>query len=198
MKLRYTSNLQLFHVAFVVTLLLLSSQVGYAQTVFTQDFSSSTSVSDYINNSSPGIGQFTQLGPISGTATVASINSGKLRFVKGSNQGSFIRASRFAINGNAPRALRYEFDLQVTASTAQASAVTFRVGDNFPTGSSVTNVTTASNNFGLFLVDFAGSNTFRLKSSGGTQYPVSSSAALSGQVHIDWFLNQSSSTLFLF
>ena len=38
MKQRYTSKLQMFHVTFVVTLLLLTSQVSNAQVVFTQDF----------------------------------------------------------------------------------------------------------------------------------------------------------------
>ncbi len=94
--------------------------------IFSQDFSSSTVVGDYVN-ATPNNGQFNAISS-SGVGTVVSINGGALQSCT-ANAGSFSRTSHF---NPTPGSLAYKLDITVSGNTvAQTTAAVFQIGSAF-------------------------------------------------------------------
>ncbi|HRH03945.1 MAG TPA: hypothetical protein PK809_13835, partial [Bacteroidia bacterium] len=99
----------------------------FAQTpLFTQNFNSSSTLSNYINSSSPNNGQFNAITTSSGMT--ASITGSALQFVRTSGTGSFSRTTNFS---QIPSGIIYKFDLNVTASSQTGTVARWQVGDGF-------------------------------------------------------------------
>lgn len=170
------------------TLSLLTFLLAYnmlSAQLFEQDFSSSSTVADYIN-SSPGNSFFNSIST-SGAGVSVSILNSSLRFVRsGSNTGSFTRNADMA---GPPASLIFQFDLAVTGSTTAATSVAlFYVGNNFST----TNTTEANADvFARFSVNTtAVDGSFQLRDiTNGTN-----SSTLNGTVRIWWVINNSGVT----
>lgn len=121
--------------AIVSFFVLLNSNNAQAQ-LFTQDFSGSTTVSDYVNATNPNNGQFNAIGTANANTTV-SINSGSLQFNRTTltgGTGSFSRTTDF---NPVPTSLIYKVDITVSGNTtAQTTAAVFQVGSGFRTTNS--------------------------------------------------------------
>ena len=159
-----------------------------AQTLFLQDFSSSTTLSNYINNGAPSVGQFNAI-TTSGSST-ASIAGNALRFVRGSGTTSFSRSTGF---GGSPTAIIYSFDLNVsgTPSGNVGTTATWQIGSGY---SSATNgVETNANTYAQMAIDFRGTSNFRFNdiSNGNT----SSNYSVGTTVTITWVMNNSGATI---
>ncbi|WP_026904263.1 T9SS type A sorting domain-containing protein [Pedobacter glucosidilyticus] len=118
---------------FLLFLLGLSNSVFAQTTIFSQDFSSSAVVADYVSGT-PGIGQFTAINNATNNPT--SINSGTLRFAKsGGSTGYFSRITPFT---GAPELLEVKFDFEISNNLAAAAITqaTFYVGSNFENSAS--------------------------------------------------------------
>lgn len=167
---------------------LLLSFSGQAQ-LLQQDFSSSTTVADYANATTPTNGQFNAIST-SGAGTVLSINttgSNKLRFARTGNAGAFSRTTDFS---PTPTSMLYRFDMTLSAnSTATTNAATFQNGSGF----SATNTTEANaavhSRIGINFTTTAGQ--FSLRDIGGS----ASSANFTGTQTITWAINNSGATL---
>ena len=167
---------------------LLTSGLYNAQNVFSQNFNSSTTLSDYVE--SPASGTSNKFDGItsSGAGTTWSVAANNLTVSRTGNAGSFTRIS--TTGTTTGEALWIEFDLSVASSTTTTNAGTLYVGDAFsatqnsgPTGSSVNsrlgiNFTTTSGNFTLRNIT-AGTN----------------SGTLSGVQKITWVINNTGSSL---
>lgn len=153
-----------------------------------QDFSSSTTVADYVS-ATPGNGQFNAIGT-SGAGTTVSIDTGggnKLRFVRTGNAGSFSRTTDFS---PVPASLMYRFDLTVSGnSSATTSAATWQVGSGFGTANSTES---NANTYARFTLNLgANDGEFQIRDiSNGTN-----SGTFSGTRTILWVLNNSGGTL---
>jgi hypothetical protein len=175
-------------VAHALTFFILSlpGQIFAQQTIFSQDFTSSTSVTSYIS-ATPAIGQFDAI-TTAGTNTV-SISGNALHFTRGNNTSSFTRSTNFS---PTPTALVYAFDITVSGTTGNTnSAATFQVGDGY---SSATNgVETNANTYAQMQVDFRGIFNFRFRDiSNGN---VSSNFSVGTTYTVTWVMNNSGSTL---
>jgi len=105
----------------------MSLNVLFAQ-LLTQDFSSSTVVSDYVNATTPTNGQFTAIGS-SSAMMVTSITGGALQYARTGGNGSFTRNADFS---PVPDVMSFKFQLNVVSSSAAvAVAIIFNVGDEF-------------------------------------------------------------------
>jgi len=169
-------------------IIVLASFDGISQTtLFSQDFSSSTSYLSYVNLT-PNNGEFD--GITSTAGTTASITGGALRFARSSSIGSFTRSTNFS---PTPTALVYSFTINVSGTGGNAnSAAAFQVGSGF--NALTNNVEAAGNTYAYLGIDFRGTNSnFRVRdvtnSNPGNNYPVGSSYT------ITWALNNSGSTL---
>lgn len=103
--------------------------------LFSQDFSSSTTVSSYVS-ATPSIGQFTSINNATNNPT--SIISGALRYTKtGGSTGYFARTANFA---STPTLIQIKFDFQVSAqASGEDNVATFYVGDNLTDNTSISN-----------------------------------------------------------
>ena len=167
---------------------LLTSGLYNAQNVFSQNFNSSTTLTDYV--ASPASGTSNKFDGItsSGAGTTWSVEANNLTVSRTANAGSFTRLS--TTGTTTGQALWIEFDLSVAATIAQTNAGTLYVGNAFsatqnsgPTASSVNsrlgiNFTTTSGNFTLRNIT-AGTN----------------SGTLSGVQKITWVINNTGSSL---
>jgi hypothetical protein len=121
--------------AFVLVFMLSLAQNVSAQ-LLQQDFSSSTTVSNYVNATTPTNGQFNAIST-SGAGTVLSINtttSNKLRFARTGNAGIYVRTTDFS---PTPTSMFYRFDMTISGnSTATTNVATFQVGSGFGTANS--------------------------------------------------------------
>ena len=167
---------------------LLTSGLYNAQNVFSQNFNSSTTLTDYV--ASPASGTSNKFDGItsSGAGTTWSVTANNLTVNRTGNAGSFTRLS--TTGTTTGQALWIEFDLSVASSTTTTNAGTLYVGDAFsatqnsgPTASSVNsrlgiNFTTTSGNFTLRNIT-AGTN----------------SGTLSGVQKITWVINNTGSSL---
>ena len=163
---------------------LLSSE-SYAQ-VFSQDFNSSTTVSTYVNATTPSTGQFNAITAGSGSSVSASSNN--LAFTRGSGACSFSRSTSFS---PVPSAIVYKFDLRVsgTPSTNATTPATWRVGTGFGTGNSDEN---DNNTFARMSIDFRGTSNFRFNDVSNNA--TSSNYSVGTTYTITWVLNNSGST----
>lgn len=168
---------------------LFSAFVLNAQSLLQQDFSSSTTLSTYVNASTPTNGQWNAIST-SGAGVTISIDatgSNKLRFVRTANAGAFSRTTDFS---PTPSALRYVFDLNVSASGgAQTNAAQFQVGSGFGTANAAETGTNVHSRFGI---NFTGtSGTWQLREIGSS----TNSANQTGSRTITWVINNSGSSL---
>jgi hypothetical protein len=105
-------------------------------TIFSQDFSSSSTVSSYIS-ATPDAGQFTSISNL--TNNPSSISSNALRFGKiGSSAGYFARTTAFA---GPPLLVQVKFDFQVSGNPAamNITQATFYLGAGLTDAASVAN-----------------------------------------------------------
>lgn len=115
----------------ILFFLLALSEFCFAQTTYlTQDFSSSSVVSDYVS-ATPNSGQFNAIGT-SGANVTISISRGKLEYVRTTaNVGSFSRNTDFS---PSPSTLYIQFILSApTVNTTATSAAVFQIGSGFGT-----------------------------------------------------------------
>jgi hypothetical protein len=166
-------------------LALLIVPMGLWGQIFQQDFSSSSTVSDYVY-ASPGIGQFNAIST-SGAGTVASITSNKLRFVRtAANAGSFSRTTDFS---PTPVALIYTFQLSVSGnSAATTTAAVWQLGSGYGTANSSEAPANTHSRIGLNLT--ATNGQFSLRNIG-----VGNTGNYTGEQNITWVINNSGSTL---
>ena len=167
-----------------VLLLMLATAPNSRAQIFSQDFSSSTVVTDYVN-ATPNNGQFNAIST-SGAGTVLSINGGALQFARTGNAGSFSRTTDFS---PVPILMVYKFSLSVSGNTtAQTTAAVFQVGSGFGTANSAESNAATYAKIGINLTTTDG--TFQLRDIGGG----TNSSNLAGTQNIAWVLNNSGSS----
>lgn len=104
--------------------------------LFSQNFSSSSTVSDYVS-ATPSSGQFTSINNAANNPT--SINAGALRFTKtGGSTGYFARTTAFT---GPPTFVQIKFDFQVTGNPAvlNTNQATFYLGAGLTDNTSIAN-----------------------------------------------------------
>jgi DNA-binding CsgD family transcriptional regulator len=156
-------------------------------TVFSQGFSSSTSVLSYVNLF-PNSGQFDAISSAGTSST--SISSGALRFTRGSGNTSFTRSTNFSPTLTA---LVYKFDITISGTPTgnTGSAATFQVGSSY--NILTNNVEPDANTYAMLSVDFRGTSNFRFRdaSNGNT----SSNYSVGTTYSVTWAMNNSGSPL---
>jgi hypothetical protein len=154
--------------------------------IFTQDFSGSSSLSDYVA-ATPNSGQWNAIGT-SGGGTTVGIVAGTLQYTRdGANLGSFSRTTDFS---PVPATLEYQFDLSVGGNTThQTTAAVWQLGSGFGTANSAEANSAVYARFGLNLEATPGEFTVRDIST------KADSAVFSGSQTISWFLNHSGSAI---
>lgn len=157
------------------------------QVIFSQDFSSSATVSSYASASSPSSGQFNAIST-SGSGTVVSISSGALSFARsGSNAGAFSRTTDFS---PTPIAILYKFDVSVTGNSAATTNVAaFQVGSGFGTTNSAEANANVHSRVGVNFTSTVGSFSLRNIGSG------TNSSNLSGTQTLRWYINNTGSSM---
>lgn len=118
----------------LLSILLVSFYFKSEAQLFTQNFSSSTTVTDYVS-ATPNTGQFTSIS--SGTNNPSSITGGALRFTKsGGSSGYFARSTNFSAT---PTLVQIKFDFQISSQASGAdNQATFYVGDALSDNTTVT------------------------------------------------------------
>lgn len=118
-----------FFLSFQIILIVFSTQESIAQ-LFSQNFTSSASISSYIDNSNPGTTKFNSIS--GGLGTNLSIVGNALRFEKlGNVPGSFARTIDFT---GPPTLLSVKLTLAVSGNnTGQTDAARLQVGRFFST-----------------------------------------------------------------
>jgi hypothetical protein len=112
----------------VTVILLTALNAGFIQAaaLFTQDFSTSTNVSDYVNAAAPAQNQFTALA--TGGKGTFSIDAGKLSFVKTLDGNSSINRNT-AMAGSPVGAVSFSYDLEMSfTSAANTSLISATIG----------------------------------------------------------------------
>ena len=177
----------LFSKTALVFLMTLSSVWGSGQ-LFQQQFGSSTTVSDYVQSSTPSNGQFNAISS-SGTGWTWSINNEKLRFNwSAANNGSATRTTDF---GGNPTSLMIRFDLQISNnSLATTGAFYFSIGDGYTTANSGPAGTLTHSRFAINTTTTNG--TFAIRKNEST---AANSSSLSGNQTITWVINNSGSSM---
>lgn len=183
----FTSSKKAFKNYVVLCGLLMSSSLSFGQ-IFNQNFTSSTTLSDYVSTT-PNNGQFNAIST-SGAGTVISINTtggNKLRFARTGNAGTYSRTTDFS---PVPTSMIYKFDLTVSGNNAaQTTAAVWQVGDGFGTAnSSETNANTHSR-IGLNLT--ATNGQFSIRDLGASNNTTN----FTGTQSITWVINNSGATL---
>lgn len=167
----------------ILSMFLLSNLSIAQTTYFSQDFSSSAVVSDYVS-ATPNSGQFNAIGT-SGVGTTISISSGKLEYTRTANVGSFSRTTDFS---PTPTTLYIQFNLHVSsASSAQTTAAVFQIGSGFGTANAAE---TNANTYARIGVNLVSGGGFSLRNIGtGTN-----STNFTTEQQISWALNNSGAT----
>ena len=106
-----------------------STPAARATQVFSQDFSSSTTVSSYVNATSPSASQFNSI-TAGGNAGTFTINGGTLQLARTGSSGpnQVADLTRSTDLAGPPAVLAMGFDLRVTLNSWQSGAMTFAVG----------------------------------------------------------------------
>lgn len=157
-----------------------------AQVIFTQDFSASTTVADYVNSTSPTNGQWNSIS-VSGAGTTVSITNGALVFSRTGNAGSFSRTTDFS---PTPTALMVQFSLSVSGNTsAQTTAAVFQIGSGFGTANSAETNANTYTRFGINLGGTAGEFTLRNLATS------TNSGTLSGTQALTWVINNTGGSI---
>ena len=157
-----------------------------ATLVFSQDFSISTTMSDYYS-ATPNSGQWNDIATAGSGVSVGIVN-GALQYARtGNNTGSFTRSTDFS---PAPTALIYSFDLTVSSVTAAASSVaTWYVGSGFSNSASSP---AAADYNSRFAINFNSDGTFSLHVING---PTSSAFSSGSTIGLTWVVNDTGSSL---
>jgi len=168
----------------IIALIVCSACAGMsakADTYFTQDFSSSSTLSSYVSSSAPDSGQWNAIST-SGSAKAWSIASNSLQIA--STGGNAAAASRTTDFSPTPTAVAVSFSFNlVSSSSALTSAITMQLGSAFGTNNAVeTNANTYAK-FGFSLTS-AGAWTVR-DISGSTD----GSTSYTGSQTLTWVLN---------
>lgn len=155
--------------------------------IFTQDFSASTTVTDYVS-STPNIGQFNGISP-SGSAVSASISNGALRFNR-TDIGTIYAYRNNTFDTN-PKFVQLKFDFQVSNYSAGTQNPLFSifVGTGFSSASFGTNSPFASR-IGLLAQENEGE--FRVSTVDNIDGAPSTSV-FSGKQTITYIINNSGS-----
>jgi hypothetical protein len=158
----------------------------HASVVFSQDFSGSSTLSDYVSPT-PSSGQWNDIATAGAGVSVGIVN-GALQYNRtGNNTGSFTRSTDF---NPAPTAIIYSFDLTVSSiKSAAASAATWYVGSGFSSGAS-TPSSSAYNS--RFAVSFDTDGNFCLHVVNGKS---SSEFASGSTISLTWVVNDTGSSL---
>jgi regulation of enolase protein 1 (concanavalin A-like superfamily) len=156
--------------------------------LFQQDFSSSTSVSAYVNEIIPQANQLNHIGTFYNGGTW-SIDAGRLRHVRlnSNNSGAgFVRTTPLP---GSPTVLKLSTDLTLTSNTSYNDLYTIELG-SFPTVGDYVSI--ANGNI---------HNRFVVKGDGTGKFILKLATSVSGQynangttVHVDWFVNNSGTT----
>jgi hypothetical protein len=176
--------MKIFTGLFLTLVVLFTTQSAAQTTYVSQDFSSSTTVSDYVS-STPNSGQFNS---ISNTSGSVAISGGQLGFTRTSTSGSGIIA-RTTDFSPEPLVLKVQFDLTVDSSSlSQTSAATLNIGQGFTTSTAVPTNASIHSKLGI---NFTGnSGEFSLRNIGSS----TSSTVFTGQQTIIWYINNSGGT----
>ena len=162
-----------------MAMIALSSDIANGQ-LFTQDFSSSTNVNDYVS-ASPDNTQFTYIAS-SGPGFSFSINSGTLEMVRTANAGYINRSADFS---PTPDIIKVQFDLEVPAVTASAlSAAILRFGQGYSDNNATPANANTHSRLGINLVS---GNGFQLRNIGTS----TNSPAFNGVNTVTWWINNS-------
>lgn len=153
---------------------------------FSQDFSASTVVADYVSIA-PSSGQFNAIGT-TGSLMAISVTDGKLQFSRtGGNSGSFSRTSDFS---PIPMTLKYSFELSVSGNTApQTTAAQLQLGSGFGVGNSAEVLTNVFARLGINWTATTGEWSLR-----NIAAPVNS-PNFTGSQTVTWFINNSDAGL---
>lgn len=156
---------------------------SWGNVIFSQDFSTSTSVSAYVNSSNPDSGQWNAI-------SRGSIADGGLSFTRGSSVGSFTRSTDLA---SAPQAVIYRFSVSVIGPTSRTkNAAVWQVGSAFsPTTSSRESSTKVHSQFAIDFEDSSGGYSFSNPTT-GVDYTGTS---FSKKFSITWVINNSGEAL---
>ena len=166
---------------------LLSSGLYNAQNVFSQNFNSSTTLTDYV--ASPASGTSNKFDGIttSGAGTTWSVAANNLTVNRTANAGSFTRIS--TTGTTTGQALWIEFDLSVAATTAQTNAGTLYVGTGYTNANSGPANTSTHSRLGINFTTTSGNFTLRNISAGVN------SGTLTGVQKVTWVINNTGSSL---
>lgn len=180
-------TLLLLHTTLLMIFSFTTGRLLSQTTVFSQGFSSSTSVLSYVNLF-PNSGQFDAISSAGTSST--SISSGALRFTRGSGNTSFTRSTNFSPTLTA---LVYKFDITISGTPTgnTGSAATFQVGSSY--NILTNNVEPDANTYAMLSVDFRGTSNFRFRdaSNGNT----SSNYSVGTTYSVTWAMNNSGSPL---
>ncbi|QEK50246.1 T9SS type A sorting domain-containing protein [Pedobacter aquae] len=170
-------------------LLGLSNSVLAQTTIFSQDFSSSAVVADYVS-ATPNSGQFNAIGAPSGANNNINITNSKLNFTRGSASGGGGTFSRTTDFSPVPSIIIYKFDLEVTNNLLGiTTAAVFQVGSGFGTANGAEANASVHSRIGIGITDTPGE--FRVRNIGDL---VNGSVIHTGSKTITWVVNNSSST----
>ena len=166
---------------------LLTSGLYNAQNVFSQNFNSSTTLTDYV--ASPASGTSNKFDGIttSGAGTTWSVAANNLTVNRTGNAGSFTRIS--TTGTTTGQALWIEFDLSVAATTAQTNAGTLYVGTGYTNANSGPANTSTHSRLGINFTTTSGNFTLRNISAGVN------SGTLTGVQKVTWVINNTGSSL---
>jgi len=162
---------------------------GNATVVFSEDFSSSSTLNDYVNASNPNSGQWNDISTGGSGATVNIVNNALQYGRTGNNSASFTRTTLFS---PAPTALIYTLNLTASPTAPATTAATWYVGSGFSFGNTAPTVSTSVNS--RFSVEFNSDGTYCLRvsgSGGATSSPFSSGTSLA----LTWVINDSGGDL---
>ena len=166
---------------------LLTSGLYNAQNVFSQNFNSSTTLTDYV--ASPASGTSNKFDGItsSGAGTTWSVEANNLTVSRTANAGSFTRIS--TTGTTTGQALWIEFDLSVASSTTTTNAGTLYVGTGYSNANSGPANTSTHSRLGINFTTTSGNFTLRNITAG------TNSGTLSGVQKITWVINNTGSSL---
>ena len=172
----------------ITLLLMLFTLVNssFGQELFKQDFNSSSTLTDYINLTSPTNGQFNAI-TVAGTSS-ATITSNALRFTRGTGTTSFTRSTDFSPSTTA---IIYRFDLNISGISSNTNGVArLQIGSNFTTtNNNFESIGTTGDTYAQLELDFRGSLAFRFSQVNGTTFSTGTTHA------ITWVMNNSGSTI---
>ncbi|MFN0291311.1 T9SS type A sorting domain-containing protein [Pedobacter helvus] len=158
---------------------------GFGQ-IFSQNFTGTTTLSDYINSSGEA-NKFTAIG--SGTNNIATINSGALRFTKtGSGTAHFSRNASFP---GPPTVLKISFSIEITNIAASGTTqAQLYVGTGFANTSGAP--TLASTTHSRLVFGFDATNGFNIS---GPNAPTGSTPFYNTKKIITWVINNTGASI---